>query len=194
MIEYEATFQNIEKEDIRNKLKKIGAKLLRPEFLQKRVVLLPPGSETTKVVSFIRVRDEGNKNTLTFKTFKGSGISDQEEIETEIGNFQATVSLLNSIGCKKMTSEESRRELWTLDNVEITIDDWPFLGPIVEVEGESKEEVKMMSEKLGFDWNTAKFCPIGKLYIEKYGYGPIELAQKTEPILCFLQEYQHLLF
>ena len=37
----------------------------------------------------------------------------------------------------------------------------------------------MMSEKLGFDWNTAKFCPIGKLYIEKYGYGPIELAQKT---------------
>lgn len=34
-IEYEATFPNIDKNEIREKLKNVGATLVRPEFLQK---------------------------------------------------------------------------------------------------------------------------------------------------------------
>ena len=41
-IEYEATFINIGKDKIRTKLKKAGAKLIRPEFLQKRTVFNLP--------------------------------------------------------------------------------------------------------------------------------------------------------
>ena len=45
-IEYEATFTNIDKDDIRQRLKKVGAKLSQPEFLQKRAVFyLPKGHE-----------------------------------------------------------------------------------------------------------------------------------------------------
>jgi len=36
--EYEATFLDVNKENIRKVLKKSGAKLIRPEFLQKRNV------------------------------------------------------------------------------------------------------------------------------------------------------------
>jgi hypothetical protein len=37
-IEYEATFYPIDKDEMRGRLKKAGAKLIRPEFLQKRDV------------------------------------------------------------------------------------------------------------------------------------------------------------
>ena len=52
--------------------------------------------------------------------------------------------------------------------MEIMIDEWPFLEPLVEVEGKSEEEVKKVSKKIGFDYSKALFCPAGKLYQMKY--------------------------
>ena len=40
--EYEAKFVKINKDDVRKKLKKLGAKLVRPEFFQKRVAFHLP--------------------------------------------------------------------------------------------------------------------------------------------------------
>jgi hypothetical protein len=39
-IEYEATFLNIDKNKIRQKLKSIGAELIKPEYLQKNMHLI----------------------------------------------------------------------------------------------------------------------------------------------------------
>jgi hypothetical protein len=75
--------------------------------------------------------------------------------------------------------EETRREKWNLGTTDITIDTWPFLGTIVEVEGKNEADVKAVSTKLGFDWKEAKFCAIGALYVEKYGLGPADLQTKT---------------
>ena len=48
-IEYEATFLDINKEETRENLKKVGAELVRPEFMQKRVVFgLPKDREVVK--------------------------------------------------------------------------------------------------------------------------------------------------
>ncbi|MCK9439217.1 MAG: hypothetical protein WCY43_02360 [Patescibacteria group bacterium] len=45
-IEYEATFININKDEVHNKLKEVGASLLKSEFLQKRITFdLPSGHE-----------------------------------------------------------------------------------------------------------------------------------------------------
>ncbi|MCP6717994.1 MAG: hypothetical protein KJI70_00400 [Patescibacteria group bacterium] len=49
-IEYEAKFTNIDKDEIRLKLKNIGANLIRSEFLQKRIVFnLPEGHKLKNV-------------------------------------------------------------------------------------------------------------------------------------------------
>lgn len=53
--------------------------------------------------------------------------------------------------------------------MEITIDEWPFLEPFVKVDGKSEEEVKRVSEKIGFDYGKVLFCAVGKLYQMKYG-------------------------
>lgn len=41
-IEYEATFINVNKDNIRDRLQKAGASLIKPEFLQRRVVFELP--------------------------------------------------------------------------------------------------------------------------------------------------------
>ncbi len=173
-IEYEATFLNVNKEKIRDRLKKVGAKLVRPEYLQKRIPFFLPNKENSKD-AWLRVRDEGDKITLSLKTVDGDKIENQKEICLEVNDFDRAVKLLESIGCEKKSYQETKRELWTLDNVEITIDEWPFLEPFVEVEGQSEGEVKQVSEKIGFNYDEALFCAVGKLYKMKYGIHPDEI-------------------
>ncbi|MDD4990079.1 MAG: hypothetical protein PHW31_02105 [Candidatus Pacebacteria bacterium] len=43
------------------------------------------------------------------------------------------------------------------------------MEPFIEVEGESEEIVKEISEKLGFDYSQAMFCAVGTIYAKKYG-------------------------
>lgn len=166
-IEYEATFNNINKKDIRFKLKKIGAKLLKAEFLQKRTVFhLPKGHEIKG--GWLRVRDEGDKNTMSLKVVDGNKIENQKEIYLEINDFNKAVSFLELIGCKKKAYQESKREIWEIDNVDITIDEWPFLEPFIEIEGKSKKSVESVCLKLGFNYEKAIFDSADYLYNKKY--------------------------
>lgn len=165
-IEYEATFLNIDKDEIRERLKDAWAKLIKPEFLQKRVVFNLPGKSGTG--SWLRVRDEGDRVTMSFKSLEGDKIEDQKEINLVIGDFKNGVEFLETIGCKRKSYQETKREIWELDNVEICIDEWPFLEPFVEIEGKSEKEVRVVSEKLGFDYSKAWFCAVGLIYSDKY--------------------------
>jgi len=165
-IEYEATFVNIDKNKIRKKLKDVGAKLIKPEFLQKRVVFNP--SKPSNEHQWVRVRDEGDRITMSFKMVDGDKIENQKEINLIIDDFKKGIDFLEAIGCQRKAYQETRREIWKLDNVEICIDEWPFLEPFVEVEGKSEKKVKAVSKKLGFDYSKAWFCAIGSIYNKKY--------------------------
>jgi len=182
-IEYEATFPNINKDEIRKRLEKAGAILIRPEYLQKRVPFHLPKEKRSKG-KFIRVRDEGDKITLSLKVFDGEEkIEDQKEICLVVNNFNDAVNLLEQIGCERKSYQESKRELWKLDGVEIMIDEWPFLEPFVEIEGKSEEEVRKVSEKIGFDYSEALFCAATKLYQEKYSITTDEVNMRTPKIV-----------
>lgn len=173
-VEYEATFLNINKDGMRERLKKAGALLVRSEYVQKRIPFHLP-KEKRSLGKWLRVRDEGNKITLSLKIIDGEKIEDQKELCLEVDNFDNAVQLLELIGCEPKSYQETKRELWKLDNVEITIDEWPFLEPFVEVEGKGEEEVKRVSEKIGFNYSDALFCAVGKLYQLKYGIDPDEI-------------------
>lgn len=181
-IEYEATFENIDKNEIRNKLKKIGANLVKPECLHKRITFHLP-SHVDVPHSFIRVRDEGDKITVTLKVSNGDGIERTKEINLDVGSMKKAEELLTFLGCKKKAYQENKRELWKFKNVEITIDEWPFLEPIVEIEGRSEGEVKEVSEKLSFDYKNAIFGPITVIYVKKYGIAKDIINNKTPKIV-----------
>ena len=181
-VEFEATFVNVNKDDIRDKLKAVGANLLRPEFMQKRVVFNMPSGHGVKG-GWLRVRDEGNKNTMSLKVMDGEGIERQKEIEITVNDFELAAAILENIGCQKKAYQESLRELWELDGVDITIDEWPFLEPFIEVEGATEVVVKAVSEKLGFDYSTALFDSVDAQYSAKYNITIDQVNQRTPQIL-----------
>ncbi len=167
-IEYEATFIDIKKEDIRKRLKSVGAKLFKPEFLQKRVVFnLPKGHEITG--GWLRIRDEGNQVTMSLKIVDGKKIENQKETCLIIDNFKKAETLLSMMGCVKKSYQESKREIWKINEVDITLDEWPFLEPYIEIEGKSEAIVKKVSNLLGFDYKKALFCSVDTIYSKKYG-------------------------
>lgn len=181
-VEFEATFGNINKDEMRAKLKEVGAAIVRPEFMQKRVVFNFPDGHGVKG-GWLRVRDEGDKNTMSLKVMDGEGIERQKEIEITVNDFNDAAALLENIGCDKKAYQESLRELWHLNGVDITIDEWPFLEPFVEVEGPTEAEVKTVSEALGFDYSTALFDSVDGQYATKYGISKDSINQRTPEIL-----------
>jgi len=182
-IEYEATYENINKDDIRGKLIKLGAKLIKPEFMQKRIVFnLPKGHDIEN--AWLRIRDEGDKVTMSLKVLDGDKIYNQKETMLEVDNFKEAEKFLTLIGCKKKAFQESKRELWNLDGVEVTIDEWPFLEPFVEVEGKSEKDVEKISNKLGFNYSEALFCSVDILYNRKYGIDLDKINYDT-PLISF---------
>ena len=185
-IECEATFPNVDKTDIRTRLRKAGAKLIKPEFMQRRYVYnLPKGHEIKG--AWVRVRDEGDKITMSLKVVSGSKIQDQKESMLVINDLEEARSFLQILGCEEKAFQESKRELWKLDGTEVTIDEWPFLEPFVEVEGPDERTVRLVSEKLGFVWNTAIFGPVDILINNKYDV-PFDVINNKTPIIRFDDE------
>lgn len=182
-IEYEATYTNIDKEEIRTRLKKAGAGLEKPEVVQKRVVFhFPKGHE--KEGAWARVRDEGGKITMSIKqTVDGGKIDEQFETCFDVSDFGEAVKFLEFLGCRQKAFQETKRELWTLDETEVTIDEWPFLEPFVEIEGKTEEVVRKVSAKLNFDYSKAYFGAVGGLYSKKYGISADVINNQTPEII-----------
>jgi len=167
MEEIEAKFLNIDKEKLREKLKSTGAKLVKAETLFKRAVFyLPKGHEIEG--GWLRVRDEGDKITMSLKATVNGSIDNQKETMVVVDNYNNARQLLTDIGCTEKAYQETKREVWELNNVEITIDEWPYLEPYTEIEGASEEEIKKVAELLGFDYSQAVFGSADQVIGSKY--------------------------
>lgn len=169
--EWEAAFWPISKDDVRERLTKAGASRIYPERLMRRVNLYPPDEEFAKH-AWVRVRDEGDRITMAIKAVAGATMEGQKEAEVTVNDFETARSILRALGCRDKNYQETKRELWELDGTDITIDEWPFLDPFVEIEGHSEDQVKAVSEKLGFTWSEAYFVSADKLYAKQYGVEP----------------------
>lgn len=156
--EIEATFINIEKDELRKRLRCAGAKLIQPEILMRRVVF------DVDDRTFVRVRDEGNKITMSYKHLDTLSLSGMKEICIEVNDYEKAIEFVKACGLKIKADQESYREEWELDNTEITIDTWPWIPSYMEVEGPSEEVVKTVAEKLGFNMDAAMYGSVDQVY------------------------------
>lgn len=181
--EFEATFWPIDKDTIRKRLIAAGAIQIYPErLMRRRAFNLPPGLHSSQ--RWARVRDEGDRITASVKYITGDKIEDQKEAQILVNDFDQTAELFTLLGCQEKAFQETKRELWKLTEVEIMIDEWPFLEPLIEVEGTSEAQVRDISERIGMDWSQARFCAVSAIYIEKYGITEERINNET-PRLVF---------
>lgn len=165
--EIEVKFVDIDLSDMRDRLKELGGVCEQPMRLMRRVAIDSDFMRTDKD-AFLRVRDEGDKVTMTYKQFDDLSLHGAKEIEVTVSNFDDTVAILASAGLPSHTYQETKRETWRLGDVEIMLDEWPWLNPYIEIEADSEEAVRKTADDLGFDWDDAVFGDVMAAYRVQY--------------------------
>ena len=103
---------------------------------------------------FVRLRDEDGRVLLTYKLIKGDKKFSTHEIEVKVSSYDKTIELFEAIGLKVISEQHTRREMWELDDVEVSLDDWPWLPPMLELEGPSEAALHKIAKRLGLDWDN----------------------------------------
>ncbi len=189
--EIEATFIGPAHADVRRKLEAAGATLVTPERLIRRTIFDYEDLRLDKKAAWIRLRDEGDAITLTFKQRNSETIEGMKEIELVVDDYDKTKAFMLAIGLSIKAEQETKRELWKLGTTEIMLDTWPWLDPITEVEGKDEDTVRRVSAQLGFDWEKAIFDSADKLYMLTFDVTRTEICTVPltfGPIPAWLEE------
>jgi len=169
-VEFEAMFYPVDKEIFRKLLQSKNATLTHPERKMRRAVIDQRFYPQIKC-QFLRVRDEGDKVTLSAKNHADPGgkMTDKKEISITVSDFETTLDILRQVNIDVTNYQENKREDWVFDGAEISIDTWPGLEPHIEIEGDSEEKVKQIATSLGFDWAKKIITSRIEIYAQLYG-------------------------
>lgn len=158
--EYEVRISGIDIIEIKDRLEKLGATKIGDKNYKRYIYEHNPKQEH----SWIRLRTDGNKTTLTIKDVQNKKIGGTKETEIIVNCIKETNILLNQLGLFHRSYQENLRTSYILNEVNIEIDSWPMIPPHVEIEGKSVEEVERMIETLGFQKSDATTETVSDIY------------------------------
>ncbi len=167
--EIEAIFLDVDIEGTRQKLESLGAVCALPmQDMNRTLFDYPDRRLMRKQNSWIRIRDEGDHVSLTFKSLEEGNLHGAQEIETTVSSYEDTVAIFEAMGMFKFSVQETKRETWKLGDCQIMIDQWPWIDPYIEIEGPSEAAIRKVAEDMGKKWETAVFGSVASVYRMKY--------------------------
>lgn len=178
--EIEATFLNIEHDQLRSKLRAVGATLVQPMHLMKRSIYDYADLRLDQKKAWIRVRHEASKTTMGFKQRQSETPDGMREIEFDVSDYAKACEFLEAVGLKTKAVQESKREVWRLGDCEVTLDEWPWIPPYIEIEGPGEDAIQDISRQLGLNYNAAVFDSIDGVYLKYFDVTRTEIS--TVPI------------
>lgn len=171
-LEYEYKFLEYDKKSLLKQVKEMGGKKIGL-YLFKVMVFVHPHN---KANTYIRIRDEGFKTTMTYKFMGSAGFADESEII--IDNFDVGKEILLGLGCTKKYYYEKMREIWQVGSSEIVFDIIPAHPEYMEIESDTKEHLDEIVNKLNLTDNT-QMGKLEALINEKFGI-TLPLPKNTE--------------
>lgn len=167
--EIEAKFLSVDHNTLRVKLQGIGAKCSQPMRLMRRYNFdFPDHHLQNERNGWVRVRDEGNKVTLSYKQLNDRTLHGTKEIGLKISSFEDAKLFLESIGLESTSYQETKRESWKLGDIEIELDLWPWTKPYIEIEAPSEESLREVVSELGLAWESAVHGSVEVVYLAEY--------------------------
>lgn len=187
--EIEAKWLNIDKQQLRDRLKVAGALLIAPERLMKRRVYDYPDGRLDKEHGWIRVRDEGNRITMSYKRLEDRTVMGTKEVTIDVSSFEEACSFLDNIGLKCFTVQETKRESWVLDGSEVEIDSWPWIPPFIEIESDNEAALIDAATKLGLDYSQALHGSVEIAYQAVYDVTETEVNDWPEILFSAVPDW-----
>lgn len=164
-IENELTILEINKDSLEKELVQLGA-IKKGDFFQRRYVY---DFNPIKKNKWIRLRDNGEKTTLTIKEIKDKNIiGGTTELEIEVSDFEKTNLILNELGYKVRAYQENKRTTYTLGSVNFDIDKWPMIPTYVEIEGKTEESVRKALGKITYNKDKVTTYDVDSIYKNFY--------------------------
>ncbi len=129
-----------------------------------------PDKKLQKIGGWVRLRDEGDRITLTYKQMSDRSIHGTQEVEVTIDSFEEGEQILAAIGLEVTSFQETRRNSWEYKGSQIELDEWPWVHTQLEIEGESEELVREIAKDLGLEWSNAKHGSVEIAYMDVFDF------------------------
>ncbi|OEU69282.1 MAG: adenylate cyclase [Desulfovibrio sp. S3730MH75] len=175
--EIELKYLNADLDKLKMILESLGGKFLSRHY-ERNIVLDDPGRTLFKRSALLRVRQAG-KTIMTVKRIPANPVPSKAKVyvehETEVSDFDATVSALEVLGYKPVFKYEKFREEWNFENCTICLDQLPF-GSFIEIEGAEKDIISCAIKLDLKDSDSSKktYHELNRDYRVKAGLDPDE--------------------
>lgn len=120
---------------------------------------------------WIRLRQDGEQIELTLKYIYNTDaeyeIDQVKEVEILVNDFDTANKLVEEMGYYKRKLVEKKRISYIYNDLQVEIDEWPFLEPYVEIEGKNVDSIYNLVEKLGYSKEQAKVMNTEDVYLSK---------------------------
>jgi adenylate cyclase class 2 len=167
--EIEAKFLDVDHDVLRAKLREIGAVCEQPmREMSRKGFDFPDGRLRKDQNGWVRVRDEGNKITMSYKQLNDRTLVGTKEVCLTIDSFEQAEAFLKALGMVQGTYQVTKRESWRLGHIEIELDEWPWAKPYVEMEARDEAELRDIATKLDLDWGQVKHGSVEVVYTAEY--------------------------
>jgi adenylate cyclase class 2 len=165
-VEVEAKFVVESLEELRGRLQVLGVLHKECRF-ERNAVFDTPGRDLKAKGELLRLR-QTDKAVLTWKRPSGhpapTGVKVMDEVETEVGDFEAMRLVLHGLGYEEALWYEKFREQWRLAQTLVCLDVLPF-GEFVEIEGKPAA-IAQAADCLGLNMGQARALTYHDLYRE----------------------------
>lgn len=172
-LEIEVKFLEIDKTELIEKLKALGAEDQGEENISEMIFYDQNLEWKKSGKKFVRIRQSSRGAFLTFKNQLKDSVDGVIEHETKIDDADAAKNILEALGLIMFRHQEKKRHKFILDSVIVDIDTWPQIPTYVELEGPSEKSLQDVAEKLGYNWDKA-VTGTAKHVIEKHYNIPVK--------------------
>ena len=164
MLEIETKILDFDEKKLRENLEQNGADFKGKYLFRRWIFDLTKNKGEDE---FVRLRTDGKRATLTYKFRKGAGLDNTEEIETGIENFDDAAKLLSKI-FNEGYYQENKCEKWDFEGVEVSLNLWPKIPPVLELEGGSDQKLEKVIKELEIKGKNIGNVGWSELY-KRYG-------------------------
>ncbi len=170
MNEIELKFFNIDVKNIKKKLSIIGAQKKYDTFIESNLFVKEGFSTWDSNKQFLRIRKIDAQIIITHKdpAIKESNMTIRQETEVKVDDYKKAVALVEKLGFRRAMVYSKHRIHYEWDNIHFELDTFNHIPTYLEIETQTKENMKDICLRLDIDINQGKKGTIVEILPEKF--------------------------